>query len=65
MKTIEVTFDDAGNAKIETTGFRGGECLQATIKLEEALGKKTGDKKKPEALLQPGVQQCGWQKATA
>lgn len=43
MKEIIVTIDEKGNAKIETRGFAGKGCQDATAALEDALGIKTSD----------------------
>lgn len=56
MKQIEVTFDENGDPKVETSGFKGGECLKATADLEAALGNKVKDTKKAE-FQQLGQQQ--------
>jgi len=37
-KTIEVTIGPDGKFSIETHGFRGSSCHQATKAFEEALG---------------------------
>ena len=46
-KTITVTITD-GKAKIETRGFAGKACMDATAELEKAMGAKTSDSKTPE-----------------
>jgi Protein of unknown function (DUF2997) len=38
MKTIEITVDPKGQSKIETKGFTGAECREASRFLEAALG---------------------------
>lgn len=39
MKTITVTVDrKTGRVTIETSGYEGATCLEATRKLEEGLG---------------------------
>lgn len=43
MKQVIVTIDETGDTKIETSGFHGRECQQATADLERALGIKTAD----------------------
>ena len=48
MKQIDVTIDEQGNPKIETSGFKGGECAVETAALEKALGAKVRDTKTPE-----------------
>jgi hypothetical protein len=40
MKIIRVTVSALGQAKIETRGFSGPECREASRFLEEALGQK-------------------------
>jgi hypothetical protein len=41
MKTIEITVDPAGQTKVETRVFSGGECRQASKFVEQALGQRT------------------------
>lgn len=47
MKEILVTIED-GKAQIETKGFKGKACMDATAQLEKALGVTTTDRKTPE-----------------
>lgn len=48
MKTITIDITPTGEVQIETTGFKGKACEQATAEIEKALG-VTGKKvKKPE-----------------
>ena len=44
MKTIEITVGPDGRTKVETKGFTGSECRQASELLELALGKRTGER---------------------
>ena len=37
-RIIEVTISPEGESKIETKGYTGTDCLQASKFLEEALG---------------------------
>jgi hypothetical protein len=46
-KQITVDITD-GKATIETRGFSGKACLDATAELEKAMGAKTQDRKLPE-----------------
>jgi len=48
MKIIEVTVFPDGSTKVETKGFVGKACQDATRQLEQAMGNTTGEKKKPE-----------------
>jgi hypothetical protein len=41
MKTIEITVSPTGEAKVETKGFTGGACREASRFLEQALGTRT------------------------
>ena len=43
MKVIEITVDPAGQTKVETKGFTGGECREASRFVEQALGQKTAE----------------------
>ncbi len=43
MKTITITVDTNGQAKVETTGFAGTECRDASKFVEQALGRTTGE----------------------
>ena len=40
---IEITISPTGESRIETKGFRGSACQQASKFIERALGKKTGE----------------------
>ena len=40
-KRIEITVDPQGNSKVETKGFAGSECVEASSFVERALGKRT------------------------
>ena len=48
MKTIEVIVAADGTTQVETKGFVGGKCQQASRFVEAALGQKTGGTLKPE-----------------
>lgn len=37
-KTIQITISPKGETKIETAGFSGSSCQDATRELEKALG---------------------------
>ncbi|WDI41025.1 DUF2997 domain-containing protein [Bremerella sp. P1] len=43
MKVIEIIVSPEGESKLETRGFQGAECQEASRFLELALGKKTSD----------------------
>ena len=44
-KIIEVIVSPTGETTIQTKGFAGGECQQASKWLEQALGVSTADRK--------------------
>jgi len=43
LKTIEVTISPQGETRIETKGFAGAECQQASKSLEEAMGQRQAE----------------------
>ena len=57
MKTIQITVDSKGQTKVETRGFTGGECQEATKFIEEALGQSTGETLTTEFYLGQTVDQ--------
>ena len=44
MKTIEITVSPAGETTVQTKGFSGAECRDASRLVEQALGKSVGEK---------------------
>ena len=44
MKTIEITVAPTGQTSVETKGFTGAECRQASQFIETALGQRTGER---------------------
>ena len=43
MKTILLIVSPDGSSRVETHGFAGRECQQASRFLEQALGQKQGE----------------------
>ena len=43
MKIIEITVDAQGQTKVQTRGFTGGECREASKFVEQALGQRVGE----------------------
>ena len=43
MKTIEITVSPKGETRVETRGFTGGVCREASRFVEQALGRKTAE----------------------
>lgn len=48
MRTIEVLIAPTGEATVQTRGYTGADCLQASKWLERSLGITTADQKTPE-----------------
>jgi hypothetical protein len=48
MKKIVIDFAPDGKSTVEAFGFSGKDCLSATKSIEEAIGKASADKPKPE-----------------
>ncbi len=42
-KVIEITVDPKGEATVQTRGFAGGECREASKFVEQALGQRTAE----------------------
>jgi Protein of unknown function (DUF2997) len=42
-KTIEITVDPKGQVRVETKGFSGGECREASRFVEQALGTRSAE----------------------
>lgn len=57
MKTIEITVAPDGHSKVETSGFTGDHCREASRFIEQALGMSTQERLKPEFYLQADSQQ--------
>jgi hypothetical protein len=43
VKTIEITVGPKGETKVETKGFTGGECRDASRFVEQALGSRSAE----------------------
>ena len=56
-KIIEVIVSPTGETKIETKGFVGGECRQASRFMEEALGIRASEKLTAEFYQQQPASQ--------
>jgi len=42
-KVIEITVDPKGQATVQTRGFAGAECREASKFVEQALGQSTAE----------------------
>ena len=57
-KTIEITVSPQGETKVETKGFTGGSCREASRLIEQALGEKSTEQMTAESYQsQPASQQ--------
>ena len=57
MKRIEITVDPQGRVVVETRGFAGGSCREASRFVEEALGARTSERMTAEFhQTQPGCE---------
>ena len=43
MKAIKITVSPTGQTRVETTGFTGGECREASRFVEQALGTRSAE----------------------
>jgi hypothetical protein len=43
VRVIEITVSPKGKTKVETKGFTGGECREASRFVEQALGARTAE----------------------
>ena len=43
MKLIEIIVSPTGQTDVQTKGFTGGECREASKFLEEALGRRVNE----------------------
>jgi hypothetical protein len=57
QRTIEVLVSPKGETVVQTKGFAGSDCLEASKFLEQALGTVTGDRKTAEYLASTATQQ--------
>ena len=56
-KIIEIIVAPTGETKIETKGFSGAECRDASKFIEEALGQGTNEKLTGEFYAENSVRQ--------
>jgi hypothetical protein len=45
---IEIIVSPTGQTRVETKGFAGSECVEASKFIEQALGRQTGMQTTPE-----------------
>lgn len=64
MKTIRVLISPEGKVTVETKGFGGASCREASKFIEEALGTRIDEKLKPEFHLTETAHQAVQQRAS-
>ncbi|MBN71458.1 MAG: hypothetical protein CME32_19515 [Gimesia sp.] len=47
-RTIEIIVETNGSTRVQTRGFTGSACTDASRFIEEALGKRTSERTTPE-----------------
>ena len=52
MKTIEIIISPQGETRVETKGFTGAECCDASRFIEKALGENIAEQKTADFYLQ-------------
>jgi hypothetical protein len=57
MKIIEIIVAPGGQTSVQTKGFQGSSCRDATRFIEQALGKQTDEKLTGEFHQTDSVQQ--------
>ena len=61
-RTIEIVVTPTGQTQVQTKGFTGSECRQASEFIEKALGKRTQERLTAEFHQQAGQQQSHQQR---
>jgi hypothetical protein len=56
-RVIEVVVSPQGEATVQTKGYAGGDCLQASKFLEQALGVVTNDRRTGEFFQDSAAEQ--------
>lgn len=64
-RTIEIIVSPQGETRLETKGFAGNSCRQASQFLEQALGAAASEKLTPEFYAQANTTQQVQQGGTA
>ena len=63
MKTIEITVTPEGRTTVQTKGFHGSSCREASRFIEQAIGKPTVEKLTTEFYQTESVQQSQQQQS--
>ena len=62
MKTIEIIVSPKVETRVETKGFAGGECREASKFVEEALGKRGQERMTSEFYVSQPVHEQNQQR---
>lgn len=62
MKIIEIIVSPKGETTIQTKGYAGGTCREASKFIEQALGQRTGEQLTAEFYQTADVQQSQQQR---
>ena len=62
MKKIEIIVSPEGKTTVETKGFAGPSCRDASRFIEQALGQRTGEGLTPEFYQTESIQQTNQQR---
>jgi hypothetical protein len=57
MKTIEIIIDPQGKVRLQTKGYSGASCKDASKAIEQALGLVQTDQSTPEMYAQQSTDQ--------
>ena len=60
---IEIIVSPTGASRVETKGFAGGGCREASRFIEEALGQRAGETLSAEYYLSAEAQQAARQQS--
>lgn len=61
-RTIEITVSPKGETNVQTLGFTGSSCRDASRFIEQALGQQTGERLTAEFHQMQAVQQTNQQR---
>jgi len=62
MKRIEIIVTPEGRTTVQTLGFTGPSCRDASKFIEQALGQRTGEKLTAEFYQTESIQQTNQQR---
>jgi hypothetical protein len=63
MKSIEIIVSPKGETRLETKGFAGGQCRDASKFLEQSLGTRSDEQLTDEFYQSANVEQQNEQRA--